>query len=227
MHAPEHDNWFLRDGVGNPVCLSTRITKTQTHLLIRRATACEYYELAHEAWSQPASWIDRFWRGKGKVRMLRGILKHLRHDLAITEPLPLRHPQVSEHLINMNRRLTISRHPVGLVYAGQSQGDFDQMLANNPSLTRPQTLSHCGFTNVCKGDVEPQFWEFLAFLGKPGRDKVGGDDFCIRLEGHPPQSIFYHTKWQQSEFTFHVGPLMPSRPDDPQNVGSGRDGGAS
>lgn len=101
--------------------------------MIRQVTTGEYYEIAHNEWNHSSSWIDRFLLRKSKSRVLKSILRHLGHDLALHECIQLKDSRVKDHLINMDQRLTITKHTVGVVYAGDDQSDFNQMLANNPS----------------------------------------------------------------------------------------------
>lgn len=194
----------LETAVG-PVCVTIRRKTSTTDdddeqllVMIRTALGTEHLKVSLASIERPP-WYDKFLFYKWPT--IGNVLTTASHPLAKASFKRIKGHGLGAALLRLDERLVIGSHKVGIVFSGLNQSNFDEMLLNGPD------------------DVSPQFWRFLRFLGQQidlrgWTGFSGGLDTINDLAG---QTTFY-TKWQQLEFLFHVGPLIPSLSSDPQQV---------
>jgi hypothetical protein len=95
--------------------------------MVRTALGTEHLKIPLRDIPRPP-WYDFLFRKWPSIDKVLGVAKHPLTDASF---IPIRDRSVGNSLIQLDERLVIGSHKVGIVFAGKNQSTLSQMLSNN------------------------------------------------------------------------------------------------
>ncbi|KAJ1971343.1 hypothetical protein H4R34_005774, partial [Dimargaris verticillata] len=204
-----HWNFLSCQGASSPYCISVYqdTSKCSIYYLVRSEQGYQHLcvpesALPRQSWRR---WLCRGWTRKA-------LLAPIQQTAPIDNLYLCNHPSLPQTLVSLEEKLTMQYFKMGVLYFGPKHRTLKD------ALTIPQGTAVAMLTTLA-WDNSYAFFHFLDFLGetvelKGFKGYAGGLDTTGRTTG--THSV--HAKLGNCEVMFHVAPLLPHNPRDPQSI---------